>query len=41
MVIQPQFEEAFDFNGKLAEVGLAGARGYIDREGHFVWNPAR
>lgn len=39
-VINPQFEEAFDFNGGLAEVRVGDARGYIDRNGKFVWKPS-
>jgi hypothetical protein len=40
-VITPQFEQAFDFSGGLAQVGIGDLRGYIDRRGKFVWNPSK
>jgi WG repeat protein len=41
IVINPQFEEAFDFNGGLAEVRVGDSRGYIDPAGKLVWNPSK
>ena len=45
IVIPPQFSSAERFLGGLAEVSLHAdgndLHGYIDKEGHYVWNPSR
>lgn len=40
-VIAQQFDLAESFFGGLAPVLLRGGRGYVDREGKLVWDPAR
>lgn len=48
IVIPPQFSGAEPFSGGLAEVSLHGENvlgndlhGYIDKDGHYVWNPSK
>jgi len=42
IVIPVQFSGADLFSGGLAEVSLGdNMRGYIDKEGHYVWNPSK
>jgi hypothetical protein len=36
-VIAPSFDNAGEFGDGLAEVEMAGKRGYIDKSGTFVW----
>jgi hypothetical protein len=43
-VINPQFDAAYAFDGKLALVILGSTEpklGYIDKEGRYVWGPTR
>jgi hypothetical protein len=37
MVIEPSFDNAGEFGDGLAEVEVAGKRGYINVSGAFVW----
>jgi hypothetical protein len=37
LVINPQFDQAGDFNHELAPVWLGGRQGYIDKGGKYVW----
>jgi predicted NUDIX family NTP pyrophosphohydrolase len=45
MVIVPQFDRASRFSGGLAEVQVVDARGYargyIDKQGRYIWAPSR
>ena len=38
-VINPQFEAAHNFNGRIAPVRSAGKWGFIDKKGQYVVNP--
>ena len=37
--INPQYDEAGDFEGGLAPVRLKDAWGYINEEGKYIWTP--
>ncbi|MHC1698098.1 MAG: WG repeat-containing protein [Geobacteraceae bacterium] len=39
VAIKPRFDSAGPFEDGLAQVELAGKKGYIDRSGKFVWGP--
>jgi hypothetical protein len=39
IVINPQFDRAWDFLGGLAWVMIGDKLGYIDKEGKYVWSP--
>ena len=41
IVIQPDFDRAWSFVNGLAEVEVDGNRGYIDKQGAYVWGPTR
>jgi len=41
LVIEPQFDNAGDFDGGLAQVEVQGRLGYIDHTGRYVWNPSK
>ena len=40
VVIEPQFDNAGDFDSGLAQVEVQGRLGYIDHTGKYVWNPS-
>lgn len=40
-VINPLFDETWDFSGGLARVKASGGFGYIDKTGNYVWNPTK
>ena len=37
MVIQPQFDEAYEFSEGLAAVLVGDTWGYVDKTGALVW----
>ncbi len=39
VIINPQFDFAWNFSEGLAYVGTGGKYGYIDNTGKYVWNP--
>jgi hypothetical protein len=41
MVIEPAFDAAWEFSQGLARVIVAGAEGYIDESGKYVWPPSK
>lgn len=41
LVVEEKFDYVAPFRGGLAHVYERGARGYIDREGRYVWKPSR
>ena len=41
IVVNPQFDEAWDFVNGLAKVRMAGGFGCIDKTGRHVYNPTK
>ena len=39
VVVNPQFDRAFDFSDGLAVVVVGGKMGYIDKTGKYIRNP--
>ena len=39
--INPQFDEAMDFQNGLAQVKIGRVVGYVDTAGKYAWNPAK
>ena len=39
-VINPQFDEAGDFEDGLAPVRIGAKWGYIDKTGKYIWGPS-
>ena len=39
IVINPQFDDAYNFFEGLASVGVEDKWGYIDQTGRYVWEP--